>query len=259
MQLVDTHTHLFAEEFDNDRAAMVQRAIDHGVNRLLLPNIDSTSLQAMKQLAEAYPQNCLPMMGLHPCSVKEDYKEELALVEKELFSDYKYYGVGEIGLDLYWDKTFYPQQKEAFIQQIKWAIQLNLPVSIHTREATDEAIEILSSADLQDARGVFHCFTGTAEQAEKIISLGFHLGIGGVVTFKNTTLREVLAPVDLKHIVFETDSPYLAPVPFRGKRNESAYVLHLAEKLAEVKNISVEEVAKITTQNAASIFGLNIA
>lgn len=254
MQLVDTHTHLFAEEFNADRSAMLQRAIDNGVSKLLLPNIDSTSLKAMQNLCEAYPTNCFPMMGIHPSSINENFEEELALVKKELFGEYKYYGVGEIGLDLYWDKTFYPQQKQVFIQQVQWSIELGLPVSIHTREATDETIEILSSPKLKNAFGVFHCFTGTTEQARKIIDLGFHLGIGGVLTFKNTTLREVLAPVDLKHIVFETDSPYLAPMPYRGKRNESAYVLHIAEKLAEVKNISIEEVAEITTKNAHQIF-----
>lgn len=256
MQLVDTHTHLFAEEFDTDRDEMLQRAIDNGVSKLVLPNIDSTSLKAMQNLCATHPQNCFPMMGVHPSSIKEDFEDELALVKKELFSDTKYYGVGEIGLDLYWDKTFYEQQKKAFIQQVQWAIELDLPVSIHTREATDEAIEILSSKELKAARGVFHCFGGTSEQAQQIIDLDFHLGIGGVLTFKNSTLREVLAPIDLKHVVFETDSPYLAPMPYRGKRNESAYVLNIAQKLAEVKNISVEEVASITTQNAVTIFGI---
>jgi TatD DNase family protein len=254
MQLVDTHTHLFAEEFDADRDAMLQRAINNGVSKLLLPNIDSTSLLAMQQLCATYPTNCFPMMGVHPSSINENFEEELALVKKELFGEYKYYGVGEIGLDLYWDKTFYPQQEQAFIQQVQWSIELGLPVSIHTREATDETIEILSSPELKNAFGVFHCFTGTTEQVQKIIDLGFHLGIGGVLTFKNTTLREVLAPIDLKHIVFETDSPYLAPMPYRGKRNESAHVLHIAEKLAEVKNISIEDVAEITTKNARQIF-----
>ena len=194
------------------------------------------------------------MMGLHPCSVKDDFETELALVEKELFSNYKYYGVGEMGLDLYWDKTFYPKQKTAFIQQAKWSIELNLPLSIHTREATDEAIELLSMPELKGARGVFHCFGGTTQQAEQIIGLGFHLGIGGVLTFKNSNLGEVLAPIDLKHIVFETDSPYLAPVPYRGKRNESAYILNIAQKLAELKDISQEEMAAITTANVTAIF-----
>lgn len=256
MHLIDTHTHLFANEFDEDRDAMLQRAFDNGVDKLLLPNIDSSSLKAMQKLSATYPKNCFPMMGVHPSSIKENFEEELALVKKELFSDYKYYGVGEIGLDLYWDTTFYEQQKKAFIQQAQWSIELNLPVSIHTREATDEAIEILSSKALKDARGVFHCFGGTSEQAQQIIDLGFHLGIGGVLTFKNTTLREVLKPISLDHIVFETDSPYLAPVPYRGKRNESAYVLNIAQKLAEVKNTTVNEVAKVTTQNAEKIFGL---
>ncbi len=254
MQLIDTHTHLFTSEFDADRDAVLQRAISGGVTKLLLPNIDSSSLAAMQNLCTAYPKNCFPMMGVHPSSIKKDFEKELALVKKELFGSNKYYGVGEIGLDLYWDKTFYEQQKQAFVQQIEWAIMLDLPVSIHTREATDEAIEILLSTALKKARGVFHCFTGTAEQAQKIIDLGFHLGIGGVLTFKNTTLREVLAPINLRHIVFETDSPYLAPMPYRGKRNESAYIQNIAQKLAEVKGITLEEVAAITTQNAVNIF-----
>lgn len=255
MQLVDTHTHLFAEEFDNDRSEMLQRAFDNGVTKLLLPNIDSSSINALHLLCEAYPNNCFPMMGVHPSSIKEDYEKELEIVKAELFGSKKYYAVGEIGLDLYWDKTFYEQQKKAFIQQVKWSIEVGLPISIHTRDATDETIEILSSLEFEKARGVFHCFTGTPEQAGKIIDLGFHLGIGGVLTFKNTNLRETIALIDISHIVFETDSPYLAPVPYRGKRNESAYVLNIAQKLAEVKNISVEEVAKITTQNATAIFG----
>lgn len=254
MQLVDTHTHLYAEEFDADCDEMLQRAFKNGVTKILLPNIDSTSLQGMKNLCARYSDNCYPMMGLHPCSVKDDFETELALVEKELFSKYKYYGVGEMGLDLYWDKTFYPQQKTAFIQQAKWSIELNLPLSIHTREATDEAIELLSMPELKGARGVFHCFGGTTQQAEQIIGLGFHLGIGGVLTFKNSNLGEVLAPIDLRHIVFETDSPYLAPVPYRGKRNESAYILNIAQKLAELKDISQEEIAAITTANVAAIF-----
>lgn len=256
MQLVDTHTHLFAEEFDNDRNEMLQRAFDNGVTKLLLPNIDSSSITALHQLSEAYHNNCFPMMGVHPSSIKGDYEKELEIVKAELFGNKKYYALGEIGLDLYWDKTFFEQQKKAFIQQVEWSIELGLPVSIHTRDATDETIEILSSPEFEKARGVFHCFTGTPEQAQKIINLGFHLGIGGVLTFKNTDLRETLAPIDLSHIVFETDSPYLAPVPYRGKRNESAYVLNIAQKLAEVKNVSFDEVAKITTQNAATIFGI---
>lgn len=255
MILCDTHTHLYAKEFDSDRDAMLQRAFDAGVTKLLLPNIDSGSLAVMKTLVENYPTNCFPMMGLHPCSVKEDYKSELALVEKELFSNYKYYGVGEMGLDLYWDKTFFEEQKTAFIQQVKWSIELNLPLSIHTREATDEAIELLNLPELKSARGVFHCFVGTQEQAKKIIGFGFHLGIGGVLTFKNSDLGAILKDIDLQNLVFETDSPYLAPMPFRGKRNESAYVQHIAQKLSEIKDIPVEEIARITTQNAQGIFG----
>jgi TatD DNase family protein len=257
MILCDTHTHLYAKEFDDDRDAMVQRAFDNGVTKILLPNIDSESLEVMKNLVAAYPQSCFPMMGVHPCSIKEDYKDELTLAEKELFSsDYKYYGVGEMGLDLYWDKTFYEEQKTAFIQQVKWSLELNLPLSIHTRDATDEAIELLNLPELKGARGVFHCFGGTTSQASQIIGLGFHLGIGGVLTLKNSDLGTVLKGIDLQHIVFETDSPYLAPVPYRGKRNESAYVLNIAQKLAEFKDIPLEEIVRVTTQNAQSIFGI---
>lgn len=255
MILIDTHTHLFAPEFDEDRDAMVLRAIQRGVTKMLLPNIDSTSLEAMKKLAAAYPENCFPMMGLHPCSVKVDYKKkELALVEKELFSDYKYYGVGEIGLDLYWDKTFFEEQKQAFVQQVKWSIELDLPVSIHTRDATDETITLLSLPELKGAKGVFHCFTGTLEQAQQVIDLGFYLGIGGVVTFKNSGLDKVLEHIPLENIVFETDSPYLAPVPHRGKRNESAYVEIIALKLADIKKTNLPEVARVTSENAMKLF-----
>lgn len=256
MKLADTHTHLYASEFDADRDAMLQRAIDAGVSTILLPNIDSNSIDVMKELAEAYPQHCFPMMGVHPCSIKEDYETELAVAEKELFGPYKYYGVGEIGLDLYWDKTFYEQQKIAFIRQVRWAIALNLPVSIHTREATDEAIAILKMPELKGARGVFHCFGGTTEQAKAIIDLGFHLGIGGVLTFKKAGLDIVLADIPLQSIVFETDSPYLAPMPHRGKRNESAYIALIAQKLAEIKGLTLDEVAAQTTANTKLIFGV---
>jgi TatD DNase family protein len=257
MILCDTHTHLYANEFDNDRDAMVQRAFNNGVTKILLPNIDSSCIDGMKALVDGYPKNCFAMMGVHPCSIKEDYKTELALAEKELFSSsYKYYGVGEMGLDLYWDKTFFNEQKEAFIQQVKWSIELNLPLSIHTREATDEAVGLLNLPELQGARGVFHCFGGTMEQARQVIGLGFHLGIGGVLTFKNSDLGTVLNDIDMQHIVLETDSPYLAPVPYRGKRNESAYIANIAQKLAEIKGLTLDEVARITTQNVQTVFGI---
>lgn len=256
MLLVDTHTHLYAAEFDEDRGEILQRAIKNNVNKILLPNIDGGSLVSLKALCDAYPGNCFAMMGLHPCSVKENYEEELALVEKELFGSYKYCAVGEMGLDLYWDKTFFEQQKQAFIRQVKWSIELKLPLSIHTREATNEAIELLKMPELKGARGVFHCFSGTAEQAQQVVDSGFHLGIGGVLTFKNSGLDKVIISVPLEKLVLETDAPYLAPVPFRGKRNESSYIVNIAQKLAEIKGETLQKVAEVTTQNALAIFGI---
>jgi TatD DNase family protein len=256
MLLTDTHTHLYAAEFDEDRGEMLQRAFKNNVNKILLPNIDSGSVAGMKALCDTYPENCFAMMGLHPCLVKENFEEELALVQKELFGNYKYCAVGEMGLDLYWDKTFFEQQKQAFIQQVKWSIELNLPLSIHTREATDETIELLKQAELKGARGVFHCFSGNAEQAQQAIDLGFYLGIGGVLTFKNSGLDKIVSTISLEKLVLETDAPYLAPVPFRGKRNESSYILNIAQKLAEIKGETLQKVAEITTQNAFTIFGI---
>jgi TatD DNase family protein len=254
MVLIDTHTHLFSEEFNEDRHSVVQRAIKAGVQYMLLPNIEKDSLDAMKALSADFPQNCLPMMGLHPCSVKEDtYQAELELVRSELFSDHKYYGVGEIGMDLYWDKTTLEIQKEAFGLQCEWASELDLGVSIHTRSATYESIKVLKSLK-RIPKGVFHCFTGSYEEAKEILNLGMCLGIGGVLTFKNANLSEVLKKIPLEHLVLETDSPYLSPVPYRGKRNESAYIPIIANKLSEIFNVTVEEVAEITTENAKRIF-----
>jgi TatD DNase family protein len=254
MILVDTHAHLYAEEFNADRSEMIERALADGVKKMFLPNIDSTSLKGMLDLCEEYPESCYATMGLHPCSVKENFMEELALVETELKKG-KYCGVGETGIDLYWDKTFFEQQKKSFAIQIQWALDFNLPLIIHTRNSFNETLEVISSFE-KKPKGIFHCFGGTIEDAEKIISLGtFKMGIGGVVTYKNSTLPEVLKQIDLKHLVLETDAPYLPPVPFRGKRNESSYVKLVAQKLAEIKNISLEEVADITTKNAFEIFG----
>jgi TatD DNase family protein len=258
MVLVDSHTHLFAEEFKEDRHAVIQRAMEAGVHYMLLPNIDSESLEALKALSADFPQNCLPMIGLHPCSVKEGtYHAELELVRTELFSDYKYYGVGEIGMDLYWDKSTVEIQKDAFRMQCEWAAELNLGVSIHTRSATYESIKVIKSLE-KIPRGVFHCFTGSYEEAKEILNLGMCLGIGGVLTFKNTNLPEVLKKVSLEHLVLETDSPYLSPVPFRGKRNESAYIPYIANKLSEIYNIPVEEVAKASTENAMRVFLIDL-
>ena len=253
MILTDTHTHLYAAEFDNDRKQVVENAIASGVKKFFLPNIDSTSVEAMLSLCHAFPDNCFPMMGLHPTSVKENFEEELALV-KEWLGKRKFYGVGEIGIDLYWDKTFFAQQQIAFDTQIKWANEFSLPVIIHSRNSFNEIVEILENNSNSKPKGIFHCFSGNNEQAEKAIALGFKLGIGGVLTYKNSGLDKAIADIDLKHLVLETDSPWLTPAPHRGKRNESSYIAFVAQKLAEIKNISVEEVAETTTRNAGEVF-----
>lgn len=251
---IDTHTHLYLEEFNSDRDAMIARANKAGIEKFFLPNIDSTSIDALHQLADKYPNSCYPMMGVHPCSVKENYKQELSIA-REWFSKRKYYAVGEIGLDLYWDKTHFAQQVEAFETQIQWALELELPIVIHCRDAFDEIYDVLKAQKKLPA-GIFHCFTGTAQQAEKIISLGgFKLGIGGVVTFKNSGLDKTLQAIDLQHIVLETDAPYLTPVPYRGQRNESAYISIIARRIAEIKNCNLGLVAEISTHNANEIFG----
>ena len=251
---IDTHTHLYDAQFDEDRPEMIARALAAGVERMYLPNCDSGTLAAMQQLCAAFPDHCFPMMGLHPCSVKEDYKKELELVQHELKTG-KYIGVGEIGLDYHWDTTFVAEQQEAFRLQIDWAIALNLPIVIHTRKSLEDGIAIVREKQQGNLKGIFHCFGGTVEEAKAIIELGFYIGIGGVLTFKNTDLAKTLSEIDLQHIVLETDAPYLAPVPYRGKRNESAYIPLIAHKLAEIKNCPVETVAAITSENARKIFG----
>ncbi|HLW07044.1 MAG TPA: TatD family hydrolase [Marinilabiliaceae bacterium] len=257
MNLIDTHTHLYSEQFDEERDEMIGRAIEAGVQRFFMPNIDSTSLEGMKELVRKYPNNCYPMAGLHPCSVKEDVEEELNLVEEELKNN-KYIAVGEIGIDLYWDKAFQKQQELAFRKQIQWAKDFKLPIVIHCREAFDEILEILDEVNDDKLSGVFHCFTGTLLQAKHILAYGnFKLGIGGIVTFKNGGLDKVVKELDLKDLVLETDSPYLAPMPYRGKRNESAYVLHVAEKLAEIFELPLPKIAEQTTKNALEIFTID--
>ena len=251
---IDTHTHLYDAQFDEDRPEMIARALAAGVERMYLPNCDSGTLAAMQQLCAAFPDHCFPMMGLHPCSVKEDYKKELELVQHELKTG-KYVGVGEVGLDYHWDTTFVAEQQEAFRLQIDWAIALNLPIVIHTRKSLEDGIAIVREKQQGNLKGIFHCFGGTVEEAKAIIELGFYIGIGGVLTFKNTDLAKTLSEIDLQHIVLETDAPYLAPVPYRGKRNESAYIPLIAHKLAEIKNCPVETVAAITSENARKIFG----
>ena len=253
---VDTHAHLYSSKFGDDRAEMVQRALDAGVTKLLLPNVDHESIDAMHTLAEEYPGICFPMMGLHPCSVGADNTASMKQVEALLRTG-TYFGVGEIGTDLHWDKTFLAQQEEVFRQQIRWAKELELPIVIHCRQSFAETIAIVEAENGKDLRGVFHCFTGSAEEAARIVALGdFYLGIGGVVTFPKGGLAETMAVVGHEHCVLETDAPYLAPVPFRGKRNESAYIPHIAAKLAEATGVSVDTIAKITTANAMKLFGL---
>ena len=254
IQLIDTHCHLYVSTFRNDISQVMERAEKEGVDAFYLPAIDSEEIPAMLELEAKYPGKCLAMMGLHPCSVKEDYRVELAIVYDWL-AKRSFAAVGEIGLDYHWDKTHVAEQQQAFHQQIEWALQYKLPIVIHSRESMDDCIRIVQEHQKGELRGIFHCFTGKLESARKIIDTGFYLGIGGVLTYKNSGLAEVLANISLDHMVLETDSPYLSPVPFRGKRNESSYIKYVAEKLAEVKGVPVEEVARITTANAQKIFG----
>ena len=255
MILTDTHTHLYSEEFENDRLQMIQRAIDTGVSRFFVPSIDSTYTQKMYDLETQFPENIFLMMGLHPCYVKENYLEELAHVETGL-AKRKFYAVGEIGIDLFWDKSFLKQQQHAFQHQIQLAKKYKLAINIHCRDAFDEVFEVLESEKASDLFGIFHCFTGNLNQAQRAIDLNLKLGIGGVVTFKNGKVDQFLNQIDLKHIVLETDSPYLAPVPYRGKRNESSYTKIVAEKLAAIYQLPIDEIARITTENSKAVFGI---
>lgn len=255
MTITDTHTHLYASEFDEDRNEIIQCALEAGVSRFFIPAIDSAYTKSMYDLEKAYPENIFLMMGLHPTHVKNNYFDELQHVEEEL-SKRKFYAVGEIGIDLYWDKTHLPQQQDAFRKQIQLAKKYKLPIVIHCREAFDEIFEILEEEKSTDLFGIFHCFSGTYDQALQAISYNMKLGIGGVVTFKNGKIDQFLNQIDLKHLVLETDSPYLAPVPYRGKRNESSYILNVVDKLAEIYNVAAVEIAQITTENSKEIFGI---
>lgn len=250
---IDTHAHIYSGEFDRDREDMLRRADEALVREIFMPNVDHTSIDGMMEL-EAKHKNCIAMMGLHPCSVKHDFEKQLYEVESWL-NKRSFAAIGEMGTDLYWDKTFWPQQQEAFKIQVGWAKKFKRPIIIHSRESIDETIQLLEPMLDDSLTGVFHCFSGNAEQAFKITAMGFFLGIGGVATFKNGGLDKVLPEVDLKSLVLETDSPYLAPVPHRGKRNEPAYIPLVAKKLAEIKNISMEEVMMATTENARRLFG----
>ncbi|CAM3332282.1 3'-5' ssDNA/RNA exonuclease TatD [Flavobacterium longum] len=256
MTITDTHTHLYSRQFSEDRDQMMQRAIDAGVTRFFIPAIDSTYAAAMYDLESKYPDHVFLMMGLHPTHVKADTMEaELAFVEAE-FARRKFHAVGEIGIDLYWDKSTLGIQKEAFGRQIRLAKHYGLPINIHGRDAFDEIFDVLESERSDDLFGIFHCFSGNRSQAETAISLGMKLGIGGVVTFKNGGLDQFLHEIDLKNIVLETDSPYLAPVPYRGKRNESSYLTHVVSKLSEIYGLSEAEIARITTENSRNVFGI---
>lgn len=253
MAFIDTHTHLYDERLITDDT-QITRAIEAGVTRMYMPNCDSNTIVGMLYLADKFPDNCLPMMGLHPCYVKDNYKQELDIV-KQWLGKRRFYAVGEIGLDYYWDVSWKKQQAEAFEAQIDLALQYNLPIVIHSRESTADCIDIVRRKQNGSLRGIFHCFSGTAGEAHEITALGLRLGIGGVVTYKTSTLPAIIKDISLQHIVLETDAPYLAPVPYRGKRNESSYIPVIAGKIAEIKGISVAEVATITTASANSVFG----
>lgn len=257
MNFIDTHTHLFASEFDNDIDIVIKNALDNGISKMLLPNIDSTTTTKMLQLCDRHPNNCYPMIGLHPCSVKKDNLEKEISHVEQMLSQNKFIAVGEIGLDLYWDKSTLDLQKIAFESQIEIAKKYQLPIVIHVRDSFDEAIEIVERLNDYNLSGVFHCFTGNLEEAQRIINLkNFYLGIGGVVTFKNGGINKIINQVSLDRIILETDSPYLSPTPFRGTRNESKYLLNIAHKMAELYNIDIEDIAKKTTKNAIDLFHL---
>jgi len=258
MHFIDTHAHVYAAELTSDLDLVMKNALAIGINKIIMPAIDSSSLDAMLKVEQQFPENCIAMMGLHPCYVKENYKEELKLVE-EWIEKRKFIAIGEIGLDFYWDKTFTKEQHIVFETQMQWALDLNLPIAIHTRNAMGETIEAVKPFAKKGLRGVFHCFSGSKESAEQIIGMGFHLGLGGVLTYKNAGVAEAVKDIPMEYLVLETDAPYLAPVPYRGKTNEPAYMLEVAKKLAEIKSLLLHEIAAITTSNAEKLFGLGNA
>jgi TatD DNase family protein len=255
MQIIDTHNHIYLPEFESDRDEVIQRSLDAGVRRILMPNIDASSVAPMLAAEERYPEICLPMMGLHPTSVKENYMDEIALVEASL-SEHKYYGIGETGIDMYWDKTFVKEQTIAFRRQLELAEEYGLPVIMHARESLELIMEVIHSFGPGRVTGIFHAFPGTAEEAVEVVKMGFMIGIGGVVTFRNGRQSEAAIAAGINNIVLETDAPYLAPVPHRGKRNESAYLLYVTDKLSELLAIAPAEVAYRTTENAMRLFRL---
>lgn len=257
--LIDTHSHIYLDHFKDDIDAAIQRAKDNDLSHIIIPNIDVASLPQVEKLHLAYPKVCLPAIGMHPCSVKENYKTELATLRKYIDdAPFKIYGIGEIGLDYYWDKTFVVEQKAALVEQINWAKELQLPIILHARDSFDDLYELVAEHNDENLSGIFHCFGGSMEDAEKIMQLGnFYMGLGGVLTFKKTAaLRETVKDIPMEYLVLETDAPYLSPTPFRGKRNESSYVLHVAETLATVKQMGLDEIGAITSANARRLFGI---
>jgi TatD DNase family protein len=255
MLLTDTHTHQYYQTEPAKRQELMQRCLDNGIGRLFLPNVDSSSMELVFSQVAAFPEYCFPMLGLHPCDVKENWRNELDIIHAAI-PQHKIYAIGEIGIDLYWDKSTLDIQVEAFKIQIAWAKELKLPIVIHCRNSFDEVYEVLLQEQDENLRGILHCFTGTLEQAHQLTDIGFYLGIGGVVTYKNSGLDKVVEQVDLSHIVLETDSPYLTPVPFRGKPNESSYLIYIAQKVADLHQTDLETVANITTGNSKLIFGI---
>ena len=255
MRFIDTHAHLYSSPIKENIEGIMKNAMDNGIDTIIMPAIDSTTLEAMLEVEASYPQNTMAMMGLHPCSVKENVKEELAIIEAQL-QKRKFIAIGEIGLDYYWDKTFTTEQMLAFKIQMQWALDYKLPIAIHTRNAMGETIEAVKPFAKKGLRGIFHCFSGSKESAEQIISMDFHLGLGGVLTYKNAGVAEAIKDIPMEWLVLETDAPYLSPVPYRGKTNEPSYMIQVAMKLAEIKNLPLHEIASITTNNAEKLFGL---
>ncbi len=251
--LIDTHSHIYSTDFIHDLDEVVQRAYSNDVRKIILPNIDSSSVKNLLDLADTYPHICFPLMGLHPTSVTQDYQEELQLVEYWL-KKRKFYGIGEIGIDLYWDKSFLEEQTHAFRFQLELARQYKLPVVVHVRDSFDEVYQVLTEVKDDNLTGVFHSFSGTIDQANRVTDLGFKIGVGGVVTFKKSGMDQIISQIDPSHLILETDSPYLTPVPFRGKRNESSYLVYIAQKIADLHHMAVGDIAKITTENARKLF-----
>ena len=255
MEFIDTHCHLFLPEFDTDRDKVIQGGLKSNVKKFVLPNVDTSTIDDLISLAKTYPAHCFPLAGLHPSSVEEDYESELHEIKK-IIDNGRFYGIGEIGLDYYWDRTFEEEQLKALKIQLEWALELKLPAIIHIRDSFDETCKVIEDTGNGMSRGIFHCFTGTLDQARRAIDLGFSLGIGGILTFKNAGLDKVLKEIPMEHLILETDAPYLAPVPKRGKRNEPAFLPYIAKKLAEIKNLDVHQIAEQTSHNARVIFSI---